>query len=194
MKVILSGSVYATYEEAIQTYARCPWIGFTTTIVTGHSRGAEHWASLWATANRLEQLRCSDNYWTDGLMGRAKRNRYMASIAHGLIATWRGREHAVFDLIQQARYRGLRGFVWCPAHGLGRQMSAKGDLLTLWEELEERAAIIASDNSFLQRGEAEWRACEIVCRKLDSYSVPVTLKWKKPEPRDIRDSPWRDRK
>ncbi len=111
MKVIVAGSRdvtdYATVQQAI---ARS---GFPVTrVISGAARGVDQLGERWAKDHALPLLRMPAEWNVYGRSAGYRRNEDMAGVADALIAIWDGHSPGTRHMIETARRRGLRVFVF----------------------------------------------------------------------------------
>lgn len=111
MKVIVAGSRDVTdYETVRQAIARS---GFPVTcVISGAARGVDQLGERWAQDHALPLLRLPAEWTTYGRSAGFRRNEAMAGVADALIAIWDGRSPGTRHMIETARRRGLRVFVF----------------------------------------------------------------------------------
>lgn len=111
MRTIIAGSRtvpdYSIVEEAIMES------GFVITeVVSGTCRGPDKWGEVWARKRGIP-IKCFEPEWQ--LKGRAAgilRNEEMGDYADALIAVWDGVSRGTKHMIDYAKKKGLRVFVW----------------------------------------------------------------------------------
>jgi len=85
-----------------------------TAIVSGLARGADLMGKRWAEEHGFDVLPFPANWYPRGKSGGLDRragyirNEEMAAIATHLIAFWDQKSHGTFNMIQEARARGLK--------------------------------------------------------------------------------------
>lgn len=113
MKVIIAGSRNVTsYETVRQAIEQS---GFhVTRVISGAARGVDQLGERWAKEHALPLLRMPAEWNTYGRSAGYRRNQEMAGVADALIAIWDGQSPGTRHMIDTARRRGLRVFVFVP--------------------------------------------------------------------------------
>lgn len=111
MKVIIAGSRDVTdYNTVRQAISRS---GFPVThVISGAARGVDQLGERWAKDHALPLLRVPAEWNTYGRSAGYRRNEDMAGVADALIAIWDGHSPGTRHMIETARRRGLRVFVF----------------------------------------------------------------------------------
>lgn len=111
MKVIIAGSRAVTnYDTVRQAIAQSRFP--VTRVISGAARGVDQLGARWAKDHALPLLRMPAQWDTYGRSAGSRRNDAMAGVADALIAIWDGRSPGTRHMIETARRRGLRVFVW----------------------------------------------------------------------------------
>lgn len=113
MKVIIAGSRNADATDLQQALTHCDWKHLITAVVSGTARGIDQAGEAWAAQEGLAVHRYPADWRRYGRSAGPRRNRQMAAAADGLIAVWDGKSRGTRSMIDAARSRGLRTFVWC---------------------------------------------------------------------------------
>lgn len=112
MRYIIAGMRDFTDYEYFRAYMKLlsPFLEITE-VVSGHAKGVDSMAEYWAQSNKIP-LKIFPAEW-DRLGKRAghERNHKMAQYAGGLIAFWNGYSRGTKDMIKQANYHQLYGYV-----------------------------------------------------------------------------------
>lgn len=114
MKTIIAGSrdnIY--YEDLLMAMEATPW--YPSVVVCGMCRGADLLGKRWAEENKIPVEKYPANWRPNGIFDRAagyKRNVLMAQNAEALIALWDGQSKGTKNMIDIAKGRGLKIFVW----------------------------------------------------------------------------------
>lgn len=161
MRVIVAGSRSAKEGDVRHALDTCPWIGFVTAIVSGTARGADEFGERWAEDHKIAINRFPADWKKYGKRAGPVRNEIMAENAEGLIAVWDGVSRGTASMIGLAKKHGLRIEVMRTDLGRFDEIQPTGDLASLWEFVEERAAILEFGSAELPRREAEHRAAQI---------------------------------
>lgn len=159
MRIIIAGSREVTEAKVREAISRCPWAGFASAVVSGTARGADIYGEAWAEENGISIVRFSAEWKRYGKKAGPVRNKIMAENAEGLIAVWDGNSRGTQSMIKLAQEKGLRVFILNIATGETIDIAPSGSLTFLWEEAEERAAVLEF-NAGLTRSDAERRAGE----------------------------------
>jgi predicted Rossmann fold nucleotide-binding protein DprA/Smf involved in DNA uptake len=111
MNVIIAGSRGVTdYEIVCEAIDRS---GFhVTRVVSGAARGVDQLGERWAKEHDRPLLRMPAEWKTYGRSAGYRRNETMAGVADALIAIWDGQSPGTHHMIQAARRRGLRVFIY----------------------------------------------------------------------------------
>lgn len=132
MKTIIAGCRTIHGKDASMAICRaaaaCGWLNDITEVVSGAAPGIDLAAARWAKFvgiplkefladwDLLEVQGARIKYHTSGRAYNANagkdRNREMAEYADALIAIWDGASPGTKNMIEEARKRGLRVFVW----------------------------------------------------------------------------------
>lgn len=114
MKVIIAGCRHFEHPadyELVEAAVRES--GFEITeVVSGTARGIDRWGSTYATRHKIA---CRPFYAQWRLHGKGAgmiRNQAMADHADALIAVWDGASKGTADMIDRAKKRGLKVFVY----------------------------------------------------------------------------------
>lgn len=110
MRTIVAGSRginrYDIVERAIHSS------GFVITeLVSGTAQGVDTLGEQWARANLIPVARFPANWRKQGRAAGKIRNSKMSHYADALIAIWDGQSRGTKDMIDKARYRGLRVYI-----------------------------------------------------------------------------------
>ena len=111
MITIIAGSrTYTDYEGLLTALASCPWT--PTTVISGGARGVDRMGEQWAAEQKIS-LKIFTAHWD--LFGKRAgyiRNEAMAGQAEALIALWDYQSKGTRNMIEIARRKGLKVFVW----------------------------------------------------------------------------------
>lgn len=111
MNVIIAGSRGVTDYQIVREAIKQS--GFhVTRVVSGGARGVDQLGERWAKEHALPLLRMSAEWETYGRSAGYRRNEAMAGVADALIAVWDGSSPGTQHMIQAARRRGLRVFIY----------------------------------------------------------------------------------
>lgn len=117
MKTIIAGS-----RDCFDTVALLEAIResqFTiTVVVSGTAKGVDQLGEAWAKANGIRIKKFRPDWDRYGLSAGPIRNREMAEYAEALIALWDGKSKGTKNMIDEARKRGLKVFIYDPKLGL----------------------------------------------------------------------------
>lgn len=111
MKTIIAGSrsikSYATVWAAVQES------GFAITeVVSGCASGVDVLGEKWAGNNNIPVKRFQAAWRKHGRAAGPIRNRQMAAYADALIAVWDGKSAGTKNMIDEAKSKGLRVFIY----------------------------------------------------------------------------------
>ena len=126
MKTIIAGSRSVTDLDLVADAVRASGFDITE-VVSGGAPGVDSLGEQWAEQHGIPVTRFPADWKRYGRRAGPIRNTEMAEYAEALIAVWDGRSRGTKNMIQLARQRGLRVFVF-------RVPALKGD------HLRERAA------------------------------------------------------
>lgn len=157
MRIIVAGSRTATEAQVLEALRRCPWINFSSAVVSGTAEGADRFGELWAEKNHIRVIRVPADWKNYGKRAGPMRNKIMAERAEGLVAVWDGVSRGTHSMISLARKHGLRVFILRTDTNLTETYESTGALADLWERAEERASIVEF-SAGLSRRESERRA------------------------------------
>ena len=112
MKTIIAGSRNITSFEVVNKAVEAS--GFKVTeVVSGTARGVDKLGEAWASYNRIPIKRFPADWKRFGYNSAGYiRNAEMADYADALIAVWDGESRGTAHMIQQAKLKDLRVFVW----------------------------------------------------------------------------------
>lgn len=167
MRIIIAGSRTATEEQVRDAIKYCTWIGFVTCIVSGGAKGADQVGEKWAKENGLNIRLFSADWEQFGKRAGPMRNKQMAENAEGLIAVWDGQSRGTASMVELARNVGLRIFIYKTDINGVKDIPPTGRPLALWEDAEERAALIEY-SAGLPREKAERDAGRFTVSKFSS--------------------------
>ena len=83
-----------------------------TTVVSGTARGVDQLGEQWARGHGVPVDRFPAQWNRDGKAAGYKRNVVMAILSDALIALWDGKSRGTKHMIEEAKRRGLRVFVY----------------------------------------------------------------------------------
>ena len=110
MRVIIAGSRgitdYSVVEDAVRQSGY-----FITTVVSGRAQGVDRLGEEWAKARAIPIARFPAAWDRYGKRAGVLRNQQMAKYSDALIAVWDGESRGTFNMISEARQRGLKVFV-----------------------------------------------------------------------------------
>lgn len=111
MKVIIAGSRdiddYSLVERAVEKS------GFEITeVVSGGARGVDFLGEQWALNNNVQTTAFPAQWAAYGRAAGHMRNEKMAQYADALIAVWDGKSSGTRNMIENAKKRGLKVFVY----------------------------------------------------------------------------------
>ena len=113
MRVIVAGSRSITDPHYVRKAIRLS--GFEVSLVVcGEANGVDKLGADWARQCSVSVASYPADWKTHGYAAGFKRNRQMADNADALIAIWDGRSRGTEDMIQVAKAKGLRVFVYVP--------------------------------------------------------------------------------
>lgn len=112
MRVIIAGSRGLSPDAVRRALDACPWTTEIATVLSGTARGVDEAGEAWASEHGLPIERFPPDWKTQGKRAGPIRNEQMARVADGLIAVWDGQSPGTRHMIDVARARGLRVFVF----------------------------------------------------------------------------------
>jgi len=151
MRVIVAGSRAATQKDVEHALRECPWIGFASKVVSGTAKGADQFGEAWAASEGLEVDRWPADWSKHGRAAGPVRNRLMSENAEALVAVWDGSSRGTLSMISQAKKRGLRVSVLRTDTREVEETPPAGELARVWEDADERAAIMQFDAGMSRR-------------------------------------------
>lgn len=111
MRTIIAGSRGITDYQAV-----CDAViesGFDITVaVSGTARGVDQLGERWARGHGVPVDRFPAQWDRDGKSAGYKRNVVMAILSDALIALWDGKSRGTKHMIDEAKRRGLRVYVY----------------------------------------------------------------------------------
>ena len=111
MKTIIAGSRGITnYYILIKAYMQCPFD--ITSVVSGCARGVDTLGEKFANDNSLPLEKYPADWDTYGKRAGYIRNTEMADNAEALLAIWDGESRGTKHMIDIAREKGLKVFVY----------------------------------------------------------------------------------
>jgi predicted Rossmann fold nucleotide-binding protein DprA/Smf involved in DNA uptake len=110
MKTIIAGS--RTIRDMDTVTKAIMDSGFSiTAVVSGMAAGVDSLAVQYAIANGIEYIAMPAD-WSQGRGAGYRRNEQMAEVADALIAVWDGISRGTMHMINIARKRGLKVYVY----------------------------------------------------------------------------------
>lgn len=111
MKTIIAGSRDLTnYSLLLKAVENCGWA--ITSVVSGNARGADKLGEIYAEKNSLPCEKYPAEWDKYGKSAGYKRNVLMAENAEALIAIWDGVSKGTNHMINIAKSKGLRVYVY----------------------------------------------------------------------------------
>ena len=165
MRIIIAGSRTSSEHQVREALEYCDWKGFISCVVSGGAKGADRVGEIWAKENGLEIKLFPAEWEKFGRRAGPLRNQSMAEYANGLISVWDGESRGTANMIELALNIGLRVSVFHPNIKRLDQYQATGVYLALWEDAEERAAMMEFSGG-LSRSIAEREAGRLVASSL----------------------------
>lgn len=162
MRIIVAGSRSAPIEQVHRAIAQCPWIGFVSEIVSGTAKGADQAGEAWAMRHGVRVHKMPADWSEHGKRAGPLRNEAMADLAQGIIAVWDGRSAGTRHMIETAKKKGLRTFVFLLGSLRFEQSEAKGQIADLWEAAIERAAMKQFDGDTDERTSEREAGAEVL--------------------------------
>jgi hypothetical protein len=134
VRVIIAGSRDASPAEVRRALELCPWAPLISVVVSGTAAGADQEGERWAEERGLPVNRYPADWKTFGRRAGPLRNKQMSENAEGLVAVWDGTSRGTLNMIDEARERGLRVFVYrADAPNLSEDLPPKGHFAEIWE-------------------------------------------------------------
>lgn len=112
MKTIIAGTRTATHFNFAAAMRRCPFVDDISEVVSGGAKGADFEGEEWALFYHIPIIRFLPDWLTHGRAAGPIRNAAMADYADALILVWDGKSRGSRDMLQKAKAKGLRCFVW----------------------------------------------------------------------------------
>lgn len=113
MRCIVAGSRAGFTRAQVRAAIHASgWEGTITSVLEGGAPGVDRLGREWATESCLPVLTVPADWVQHGKAAGPRRNAKMAELADALIAVWDGRSRGTKDMIDRARARGLKVFVW----------------------------------------------------------------------------------
>lgn len=112
MKTIIAGGRNVTsYNLVVDAMKDCGWT--PSEVFTGRARGADTLGEIWAKRNNIKVAPFPANWDRDGRAAGYIRNMEMLDAgAEALVALWDGQSRGTKHMIEKARERGLKVFVF----------------------------------------------------------------------------------
>lgn len=111
MHVIIAGSRDITDFRIISQAIHAS--GFSiSSVISGAARSVDQLGERWAKEHGIPVLRMPAEWNRFGRSAGFRRNEDMAGIGDALIAIWDGKSCGTRHMIETARMKGLRVFVW----------------------------------------------------------------------------------
>lgn len=112
MRTIIAGSRSLGHQEVALAMMHCGW--WPTVVVSGTASGVDRAGEAWAKQYVVPVERYPAKWTLYGKSAGPIRNRQMADNAEALVAVWDGTSKGTKDMIDAARAKGLRVYVWTP--------------------------------------------------------------------------------
>lgn len=113
MKCIIAGSrsiqQYVTLETALEASG---WLDQITEVISGGAQGVDALGEEFAYKNHKHLMIFPADWDTYGRSAGMRRNKMMAGYADALIAVWDGKSKGTKHMIEEARRRGLKVFIY----------------------------------------------------------------------------------
>lgn len=112
MKTIIAGSRSLPFDCVRKAMQECGWT--PTIVVSGNANGVDLFGEQWAMNRKIPIERYPANWKLLGKRAGYIRNEHMATNvgAEALVAVWDGESRGTKHMIDIARRKGLRVFVW----------------------------------------------------------------------------------
>ena len=111
MKTIIAGSRTINSYQSVKAAIMESHFDITE-IVSGNAKGADHWGELYAQQNNIDLVIFPANWNKYGKSAGYRRNVKMAEYADALIAVWDGESKGTKHMIDIAKEKGLKVFVY----------------------------------------------------------------------------------
>src|SRR5687767_525131 len=111
MKTIIAGSRSITSKEKVFLVIRLSQFNITE-VVSGTARGVDSLGEAWAIENNILIRHFPANWNKYGRSAGYRRNVEMADYADALIAIWDGSSRGTANMIEEAKKRGLKTFIY----------------------------------------------------------------------------------
>ena len=113
MKVIIAGSRTITkLSDVIWAVVHSGFYGKITEVVSGKAKGVDNLGETWAYYNDIPVKSFPADWNEHGRSAGYKRNAQMAAYADALIAIWDGESKGTKHMIDIAKKKGLKVFVY----------------------------------------------------------------------------------
>lgn len=120
MKTIIAGTRTATRRNVFDAIKACSFTSEISIVVSGCNKvegpngitGADFYGEIWAKMNFKPVAEFPADWNTHGKAAGPIRNAEMADYADALILVWDGKSRGSRDMLQKAKAKGLRCFVW----------------------------------------------------------------------------------
>lgn len=114
MKTIIAGSRNLKYSDTMVAIAECPFIDEITEVVCGCARGPDTHGRAWAENIGMPVKLFPPDWDTHGKSAGVRRNVEMGKYADALILVWDGLSRGSMSMLDIAKKRGLKIFVYTP--------------------------------------------------------------------------------
>lgn len=113
MKVIIAGSRNVTDPRIVDRAVKASgWHMDITEVIHGGARGVDTLAGAWARGFDIPVRAFPANWREHGRAAGPIRNRIMAEHGQALIAIWDGESRGTKNMIEEAKRRGLKVFIY----------------------------------------------------------------------------------
>ena len=116
MKTIVAGSRSIKSLQAVQDAVKASQFEITE-VVSGGALGVDLLGEAWAKENEIPIKRFIPDWSRFGKSAGPKRNCEMADYSEALIALWDGESRGTKHMIEEAKRRGLKCFVFDASDG-----------------------------------------------------------------------------
>jgi len=111
MKVIIAGSRTIILQSIVET-AILSSNFIITEVVSGKARGVDTLGEIWARRNKIPIKEFPADWERFGKRAGFIRNDVMSQYAEGLIVVWDGESRGTLDMIERAKKKGLKVYVY----------------------------------------------------------------------------------
>ena len=101
-----------SYDDVLKAMEECPWTSEISEVVSGKARGVDTMGEQWAKENNVPIKEFPADWKKWGKSAGHIRNREMGDYADALVAVWDGSSRGTKHMIDYAKDKGLKVFVY----------------------------------------------------------------------------------